>query len=233
LNDGGITSPAGGHRKVCRRGENYLAVRDSTETDDRIAARKLWQILSTQYWDVLVSLVDAHTEDLPDELLFDDRERLFIDFGYVSDELTPASPALREALSPKAAPGLFQYYTFSDFIAEAYSMIMGKPVTPPRNGFSPEGKAVQMRRQLDGLKSRIKIILPCAGKAGSPASRRSIFSRTSSSASNPTRWSPCGQGLPEPRKGKAADGGGTHAFVEAEKASPPYSRGTGGGRRDG
>ncbi len=91
--------------KFAAAAKNYLAVRDSTETDDRIAARKLWQILSTQYWDVLVSLVDAHTEDLPDELLFDDRERLFIDFGYVSDELTPASPALREALSPKARLG--------------------------------------------------------------------------------------------------------------------------------
>ncbi|MDD3515908.1 MAG: hypothetical protein PHD35_09270, partial [Synergistaceae bacterium] len=146
--------------KFSAAAKNFLAVRDSAETDDRIAARKLWQNLSTQYWDVLAALVDAHTENFPEELSFDEGERLFIDFGYVSDELTPASPALREALSPKAVPGLFQYYSFSDFIAEAYTMIMGKPVTPPRNGFSPEGKVIQMRRQLDGLQARIRIIFP-------------------------------------------------------------------------
>ena len=82
--------------KFSAAAKNFLAVRDSAETDDRIAARKLWQNLSAQYWDVLSALVDAHTEDIPDELIFDDRERLFIDFGYVSDELTPASPSCRE-----------------------------------------------------------------------------------------------------------------------------------------
>lgn len=140
--------------------DKYLAVRKSSVTEDRISARKYWQSLSTQYWDVLGALVDAHTENFPDELRFDDQEQMFIDFGFAWDDLTPVSPAVTDALNPKVAPGLFQYYSFSDFIAEAYSMIMEKPVTPPRSGFSPDGKVLQMKKQLQALKARIRVILP-------------------------------------------------------------------------
>ena len=138
----------------------YLSIKDSSVTEDRINARKSWQNLSNLYWDVLAALVDAHTESYPDELIFDDTERLFIDFGFAWNGLTPSSSAIADALNPKVAPGLFQYYSFSDFIAEAYSMIMEKPVTPPRSGFSPEGKVLQMKTQLQALKTRIRVILP-------------------------------------------------------------------------
>ncbi|MBP6332583.1 MAG: hypothetical protein KA342_03965 [Aminivibrio sp.] len=216
--------------KFSAAAKNFLAVRDSAETDDRIAARKLWQNLSAQYWDVLSALVDAHTEDIPDELIFDDRERLFIDFGYVSDELTPASPSLPGALSPKAAPGLFQYYSFSDFIAEAYSMIMGKPVTPPRNGFSPEGKAVQMRRQLDGLKSRIKIILPVvlAKQGALPSETDHLLSDLQQCLESYTEVSMRTRGYREAQeKEKQQMAVEHHAFIEAEKRVASFLKGNG------
>lgn len=148
--------------KFSAEAESFLAVKNSSNTEDRIAARTHWQSLSAQYWDVLAALVDAQAEGSPEELRFDRQERLFIDFGYVDDDLTPASSEIKEILNPRISPGLFQYYHFSDFIAEAYAMIMEKPVTPPLSGFSLEGKVTEMDRQLDALTGRIKIIMPVA-----------------------------------------------------------------------
>ncbi len=148
--------------KFSSAAESYLAVKDAPMTEDRAAARTSRQSLSALYWEVLAALVDARAEGLPDELRFDERERLFIDYGYVDDEVTPASPEIREALNAKIPPGLFQYYYFSDFIAESYAMIMEKPLTAPRGGFSPEGKVREMDRQLEALTGRIKIIMPVA-----------------------------------------------------------------------
>lgn len=214
--------------KFAATAKNFLAVRDSSETDDRIAARKLWQALSLQYWELLAALVDAHTENLPDELHFDDRERLFIDFGYVSDDLTPASPALRDALNPKTVPGLFQYYTFSDFIAEAYTMIMGKQVTPPRNGFSPEEKVIQMRRQLDGLKARIRIILPVVlAKQGSlPSETEHLLSDLLQCLESYTEVSMRTRNFREAQeKEKQQMAVEHHSFVEAEKRITSFLKG--------
>ncbi len=146
--------------KFSAAADRFLSVRDSSETDDRIAARRFWSDLSSMYWTVTVALVDAQTETLPDELVFDEQERLFLDFGVVDQELTPFHPELPGLLNSRAPAGLFQYYSFSDHIAECYSMVMAKPVTPPRSGFSIEEKQVQLGRQLDALKTRTKVILP-------------------------------------------------------------------------
>jgi hypothetical protein len=216
--------------KFTATAKSYLTVRDFTETDDRIAARKLWQDLSAQYWDVLAALVDAHTESFPEELSFDEQERLFIDFGYAGDEITPASPALREALSPKVAPGLFQYYTFSDFIAEAYAMIMGKPVMPPRSGFSPEGKIVQMRRQLDGLKARIRIILPVvlAKQGALPSETETLLADLQGCLESYTEVAMRTRKYREaPEKDRQQMAVEHHAFSEAEKRLVSFLKGNG------
>ncbi|HOO88905.1 MAG TPA: hypothetical protein PK442_14460, partial [Synergistales bacterium] len=114
----------------------FLSVRGSSETDDRIAARKYWSELSSMYWTVAVALIDAQTESFPEELVFDEQERLFLDLGVVDQELTPFHPEITRLLNSRAPAGLFQYYSFSDHIAECYSMVMAKPVTPPRSGYS-------------------------------------------------------------------------------------------------
>jgi hypothetical protein len=216
--------------KFSAAAKNYLAVKDSVETDDRIAARKLWQTISVLYWDVLAALVDAHTESTPEELQFDDRERLFIDFGYVNDEITPASPALRESLNPKTAPGLFQYYTFSDFIAEAYTMIMGKPVTPPRSGFSPGDKVLQMRKQLDGLKARIRIILPVvlAKQGALPSETEHLLADLHGYLESYTEVSMRTRKFREaPEKDRQQMAVEHHAFTEAEKRLASFLKGNG------
>lgn len=147
--------------------ERYLSVRDSTETNDRIAARRFWTELSSLYWTVAIALVDARSESLPDELVFDEQERLFLDFGVVDDRLTPHAPDLPSTVHSRAPVGLFQYYSFSDHIAESYSMVMGKPVTPPRSGYSLDDKLARMRSQLEALKTRMKFTLaPSLARAG-------------------------------------------------------------------
>jgi len=140
--------------------DRYLAVRDSSETQERIAARRLWTELSSMYWTVATALVDAQTESFPDGLIFDEQERLFLDFGVAGGELTPFHPDLVRLLGARAPAGLFQYYTFSDHIAESYSMVMGKPITPPNCGYSIEEKLEQLDKQLNSLKARTKIVLP-------------------------------------------------------------------------
>lgn len=140
--------------------ERYLSVRDSSETNDRIAARKLWKELSSLYWTVVFALVDAKTSPLPDELVFDEQERLFLDFGVVDQELTPFHSDLPSAINSRAPAGLFQYYSFSDHIAEGYSMVMGKPVTPPRSGYSINQKLSVMSKQLYELKTETLNVLP-------------------------------------------------------------------------
>ena len=151
--------------------ERFLSVCNTSETEDRISARKRWTELSSMYWTLATALVDAQTEDFPDELAFDEQERLFLDFGFIHEELTPFHPELPKLLGARAPAGLFQYYSFSDYIAESYTMIMAKPVTPPRSGFSLDEKLAQLSKQLDSLKARTKVILPVVlAKFGIPSS---------------------------------------------------------------
>ena len=81
----------------------FLSVRGSSETDDRIAARKYWSELSSMYWTVAVALIDAQTESVPEELVFDEQERLFLDLGVVDQELTPFHPEITRLLREAGA----------------------------------------------------------------------------------------------------------------------------------
>jgi hypothetical protein len=130
--------------------EKYLKSADSTKAEEKAQARKLWQQLSDKYWDVLFALVDAQTESFPDVLTFDDEERLFIDFGFISDRITPRNKKFdpKTALSAKAVSGVFQYETFTDFIAECWGMITDRPAPTALCGFSPEDRLKDLQ---DGL----------------------------------------------------------------------------------
>lgn len=210
--------------------DQYLAVRNSSQTDERIAARRLWQEMSDMYWNILVAIVDAQAESCPDELVFDEQERLFIDFGFLHPDVTPAPPSLSDFLDPKVTPGLFQYYTFSDFIAEAYTMIMEKPVTPPRSGFSLSAKVVQLKKQLDTLKARTKIILPVVliGQGALSSDVESILSDLHRCLDSYTevqmRTRKYRETEEKDRQQMAVE---NHAFLEAEKRLMGFLKGNG------
>jgi hypothetical protein len=106
--------------------EKYLRLENSKSSEDKVLARKAWQELSSKYWDILFAIVDAQTESMPEELIFDEQEQLFINYGYICDEITPLKKMSPDMLKKRAIPDIFQYQLFSDYIAECWAMIRGK-----------------------------------------------------------------------------------------------------------
>ena len=134
----------------------YLQYSDSGKSEDKAQARKYWQQMSDKYWDLLFALVDAQTESNPEALVFDEQERLFIDFGFLNDSVTPRNKKFdaAQALSSKASPGVFQYQAFSDFIAECWAMITNRAIPDPVCGLSTDGRIEALERQLRDLEEK-------------------------------------------------------------------------------
>ena len=136
--------------------DKYLEVAASGKSEDKMQARKLWQQISEKYWDLLYALVDAQTESFPAALSFDEEERLFIDFGFLNDQITPRNKKFdtKQALNSKAVQGVFYYQTFTDFIAESWAMITSQPVPDPVCGVSPEARTADLEQQLQQLQDK-------------------------------------------------------------------------------
>jgi hypothetical protein len=146
----------------------YLGYAASGKTEDKAKARKEWQQLSDKYWDLLWTLLDAQTESFPDRLFFDDEERLFIDFGFLSDTITPRNAKFdaAQALTRKTVSGVFQYQTFTDFIAECWAMITRQSVPDPVCA-PGGGRAEDLEKRLRDLREKRdaemeKIVSRCA-----------------------------------------------------------------------
>jgi hypothetical protein len=137
-------------------GDKYLQLASSDKNEDKIQARKIWKQISDKYWDILNAMVDAQTEPFPDVLTFDEEERLFINFGFLNDALTPRNkkfdPGL--ALQSKAAAGVFQFQEFTDFIAECWAAITKQAVPCPVCGSASEEKMKRLEEQLSALQDR-------------------------------------------------------------------------------
>ncbi|MDR1874851.1 MAG: hypothetical protein LBQ90_07590 [Synergistaceae bacterium] len=163
--------------EIGRIAERYWEYASSGKNEDKAYARKEWQQLSDKYWDLLWALLDAQTESFPERLSFDDEERLFIDFGFLNDAVTPRNGKFdtAQALSLKTVAGIFQYQAFSDFIAECWAMITGQPVPSPV--CSVEGnRANELEKRLQDLQDRRnaeleKIISRCANVAAGDAEK--------------------------------------------------------------
>ncbi|MDR2527679.1 MAG: hypothetical protein LBD04_01490 [Synergistaceae bacterium] len=133
--------------------DRYLRIAASDTPEDKVQARKLWMQLSDKYWDMLYALVDAQTESFPAVLTFDEQERLFIDFGYLNDTITPRNKKfdLSVALKSKSSVGVFPYQAFSDFIAECWAMITGQSTPVPTCGIPTEKRIKGLEGQLTSL----------------------------------------------------------------------------------
>jgi hypothetical protein len=134
----------------------YMEYASPGKNEDKVLARKAWQQLSEKYWDLLYAIVDAQTESFPAELTFDDEERLFIDFGFLSDEVTPRNKKfdIEKSLGSRALSGVFQYQAFSDFIAECWAMITGQACPGAVCGPSISGRLEEMNAQLGELQKK-------------------------------------------------------------------------------
>lgn len=128
--------------------ERYLKLESSTNSSDRVLARKTWQELASKYWELLFAIVDAQTESMPKELVFDEQEQFFINYGFISQEVTPLKKKLPEMLTQKSVPDIFQYELFSDYIAQSWAMIRGLPSPKVQTGYSFEEKIKLLMQQL-------------------------------------------------------------------------------------
>jgi hypothetical protein len=136
--------------------EKHQVYFSSGKNDDKTLARKIWQQLSDKYWDLLFAIVDAQTQSFPARLTFDEEERLFIDFGFLNDEITPRNKNfdIEPFSSSKAIAGVFPYLAFSDFIAECWCMITDQTCPVPFCAPSVEVRLEAMDAQLKELQKK-------------------------------------------------------------------------------
>ncbi|MDR1375919.1 MAG: hypothetical protein LBJ22_00290 [Synergistaceae bacterium] len=136
--------------------DKYLRYAVSDKNEDKMQARKTWTQLSDKFWDLLFAILDAQTKSFPSELTFDEEERLFIDFGFLNDEITPRNKKFDAALAlnSKFSLGVFTYRAFSDFIADCWGMITKNPLPTPPSGKKTEDKIEALGEQLQSLQEK-------------------------------------------------------------------------------
>ena len=128
--------------------EKYLMLKNLNSSEDRVLVRKTWQELSSKYWEILFAIIDAQTELMPDELVFDDEEQLFINYGYFCDAVTPIKNIRTDMIKKRDIPDIFQYQLFSDYIAECWAMIRGVNPPPVACSHSLEEKEMLLTNKL-------------------------------------------------------------------------------------
>lgn len=136
-------------RKLQDNANQYFSLLSTGKTEDKIAAQKLWQVMSSSYWDILFAIVDAQTKSMPEKLAFDAEERLFIDTGYVHGVLRLSKSFDPKAfLTSKCQAGIMPVMTFSDYIAESWAAITGNPAPVPSIGMSLEERIAALTESL-------------------------------------------------------------------------------------
>lgn len=138
-----------------RTAERHARLASSDKPEDKSEARKTWKKLSDGYWDLLFAILDAQTASFPEHLTFDETERLFIDFGFL-EGITPVHKDFDAAriLASRAGADVFPYLAFSDYIAECWAAITGKPCPAPVAGLSAEERIQEMESRLEALQAR-------------------------------------------------------------------------------
>ena len=115
----------------------YNQLTASGTNEDRAAAQKVWSNMSASYWEIVLALVDANTQNSPAQLKFDNEEKLFIDLGCIPGVLSLSKNFdAKKYFETKCAPDIFPVMTFSDYISECWAMIMGNPIPDPSIGMS-------------------------------------------------------------------------------------------------
>jgi hypothetical protein len=141
-------------------GKNMSHLRSAKDAESRKKMRIIWQKAEEQYWDLLWSIVDAKIDaGPPDDLEFDDTERLFIDYGHLYSDYTTENPSFREQLGNPSAVDMYQYNRITDYIKENYSLIFDKPYAGPVGGVTSEEKLKRFNSELSAVKTRRRIAL--------------------------------------------------------------------------
>ena len=121
-------------------------------TDSRVQALKLWNVMSSSYWDILFALVDAKTQTSSAKLTFDAEERLFIDLGCLPGVMDMSAKFdANSFLAAKCSGGILPVMTFSDYIAESWAAINGADAPDPVIGMSLDGRIKYLTNFLDQI----------------------------------------------------------------------------------
>ena len=123
--------------KLKTRTEKYFSLFNSDSSEDRVKAQTVWSDMAASYWEILFALVDAKTQNNPEQLIFDDEEKLFIDLGCIP-EILPLNENFdpKKLFAQKCAPDILPVMTFSDYIAESWAFINGRSAPVPSIGMS-------------------------------------------------------------------------------------------------
>ena len=141
--------------KLADNAQKYFSLLSTGKTDDKVAAQKLWQVMSSSYWDILFAIVDAQTKALPAQLTFDAEERLFINTGYVHGVLSLSKSFDPKAfLTAKCTGGILPIMTFSDYIAETWAAITGKPAPDPVISMSNDARTSYLLTALEEAQAK-------------------------------------------------------------------------------
>ena len=143
----------------------YSSLLAENTTDSRLQAQKLWQEMSSSYWEILFALLDAQTQAMPQTLTFDTEERLFIDLGCLPGVIDLSTNFDTEAwLASKCAGDVFPVMTFSDYIAETWSAVVGSEAPVPVIGMSLNDRINTLTEALSNAQGKrdsfIKAIAP-------------------------------------------------------------------------
>ena len=135
--------------KLISLAQNYNALISTGKTEDKAQAQKVWQSMSSSYWDILFALVDAQTQKNPPALTFDNEERLFIDLGFIPG-VSPLSKSfdVNAYFSAKCPGGILPAMTFTDYIAEAWANINGVDPQEPAIGMSLNSRIAALQDEL-------------------------------------------------------------------------------------
>lgn len=123
--------------KLRTRARKYFNLFESDNSEDRVKAQTVWSDMAASYWEILFALIDAKTQDYPEQLIFDEEEKLFIDLGCIP-EILPLNKNFdaKKFFAEKCAPDILPVMTFSDYIAESWAFINGNPAPVPSIGMS-------------------------------------------------------------------------------------------------
>ena len=139
--------------------ETVASLQDSRESQDRITVKRLRQELNALYWTLASRLLENRASEEPERLTFDENERLFLDTGFLSEALAPAPEGAAEWIRQDAPLGLFQIYTFSDYLAELYSLVNDRPAPNDRSGYTALTRISAFERRLDAHRQRLQFFL--------------------------------------------------------------------------
>ncbi|MDR3353977.1 MAG: hypothetical protein LBO21_02930, partial [Synergistaceae bacterium] len=141
-------------------GKNMAKLRGAKDPETKKMVRIVWQKAAQQYWDLLWAIVEAKIDaGPPDELEFDQSERLLIDFGHLYSKYTTPNDSFFDYLAQPSAVDMYQYNRLTDYIKENYALIFCKPYSGPQGGVTIEEKLSRFSSELKVAMGRRRMVV--------------------------------------------------------------------------